>query len=164
MRRSPLLLIVGVLAFFRVFVLGIAAVSLGMSDYGGVSSALLRIFQLYNLLFVYIVILQHFKPEARVFLKVPSMLVASVSPVLSVLTLLAFVRNSKVSFPVDLVKTSGSVLILVLLDVLILGLLALDSLRYRPSREEKPALRQGEASERPQVSEQAHDDSEHEVP
>jgi hypothetical protein len=46
MRRSPFLLIVAILAFFRVFVLGIAAVSVGMTDYGGVSSALFRIFQL----------------------------------------------------------------------------------------------------------------------
>jgi len=145
MRRSPFLLIVAILAFFRVFVLGIAAVSVGMTDYGGVSSALLRIFQLYNLLFVYIVILQYFKPAAREFLKVPSLLVASASPVLSVLALLAFVHRSGASFPVDLVRAGGSMLILLLLDVLVLGLLALDALRHQAPEEH------------------AHDDPEHEV-
>jgi hypothetical protein len=163
MRRSPFLLTAGILAFFRVFVLGIAAVSLGMGDYGGVSSAMLRIFQLYNLLFVYIVILQYFKPGAREFLETPSLLVACASPVLSVLALLAFVHPSNASVPVDLARTGGSILILILLDVLILGLLALDALRYHPPREGKPALGQEAGSEKPQVSEHAHDDPEHEV-
>jgi len=83
MRRSLFLLMAAILAFLRVFVLGIAAVFVGMTDYGGISSALLRIFQVYSLFFVYIVILQYLKPAAREFLRMPSLVVASASCVLS---------------------------------------------------------------------------------
>jgi len=164
MRRSPFLLTAAILALARVFVLGLAAVSLGMSDYGGVSSALLRIFQLYNLLFVYIVALQYFRPAVREFLKTPSIVVACASPVLSVLALLALVHGAKASFPADIVKTGGSLLILILLDVLILGLLALDALRSRPRQEEKAVPGPTEGSGQPQISGHTHEDTEHEVP
>ncbi len=142
----------GIVAFFRVFVLGVAAVSVGMTDYGGVSSALLRIFQVYDLFFVYIVLLQYFKPAVREFLRMPSLVVASASCVLSALALFAFVHASRASFPADFVRTGGSMLVLLLLDVLVVGLLALDALRHQVPREKG----HGEQS-------QAHDNIEDET-
>lgn len=145
------MLIASILAFVRVFVLGVAAVSLGMSDRGGVSSALLRVFQLYNLFFVYILFLQYAKPESRALLKAPSIVLASVSPILSVLALIEFIRGAGASFPVDLAQTGGSILIVILLDILILGLLALDALKSQSSRGDAgsapPAADQGRASD-----------------
>jgi magnesium-transporting ATPase (P-type) len=89
MQRSLFLLIAAIVAFLRIFIIGIVAILFGMSDYGGVTSALLRIFQLYNLLFVYIVLIQYIKAGAREYLRKPSLIVACVSPILSVLALFA---------------------------------------------------------------------------
>lgn len=170
MRRSLFLLTAWILALIRVFVLGVAAVSIGMSDFGGVSSSLLRIFQLYTLLFVYIVMLQYFKPAAREFLKTPTLVVAGVAPVLSVLALLALLHGSKTSLPADPVKTGGAILFIILLDVVILGLLAMDALKHQtatpsvpPKEEHTTALGTSEEEARAQVSDTAHDIPEHEV-
>jgi hypothetical protein len=163
MRRSPFLLMAGIVAFVRVFVLGVAAVSLGMTDYGGVSSALLRIFQVYDLFFVYIVMLQYFKPAAREFLRMPSLVVTGASCVLSALALFAFVHASRASFPADFVRTGGSMLGLLLLDVVVLGLLALDALRRQVSVEEKPTSGHKAHGEQSQAHNNIEDDTTHEV-
>ncbi len=152
-----------IVAFLRVFVLGIAAVSLGMADYGGVSSALLRIFQAYNLFFVYIVMLQYFKPAARALLRMPSLVVASASLVLSVLALFAFVHASKASFPADFVRTGGSMLVLLLLDILVVGLLAADALKHQAPPKEKTALGRKGRGEQPSAHGDNEDDTMHEV-
>jgi|GEM_PF-1377747 len=139
MRRSLFLLIATVVAFVRVFALGLAAVSLGMSDSGGASSALLRVFQLYSLFFVYILYLQYRKPEKRDALQTPSMVLACAAPVLSVLALLALIRHSGDSLPVNLAQAGGSLLAVLALDILVVGLLALDALRAaRAPRAEVP--------------------------
>jgi hypothetical protein len=135
MRRSLYMLVAGILAFIRIFALGVAAVSLGMTDFGGASTAILRVFQLYGLLFVYLLFLQYFRPSAREALKTPCLLISAAAPVLSVLTLLAFVKGVGKSIPVDLVKTSSSIFVVILMDLLILGLVGMDSLKAKFPRE-----------------------------
>lgn len=127
MRRSLLMLFATILALVRVFMLGIAAASLGMIERGGVSSALLRIFQLYNLFFVYMLLLQYIKSESKVFLKTPTMVVASASPVLSILAFVEFVASPETAFSISPVNSSGAILAIILLDIVILALLALDA-------------------------------------
>lgn len=125
------MLIAGILAFIRIFALGVAAVSLGMTDFGGVSTAILRIFQLYGLLFVYLLLLQYFRPSAREALRAPCLLISAVAPVLSALAFLAFVKGTGKSIPIDLVKTGSSLFLLILMDLLILGLVVIDSLKAK---------------------------------
>lgn len=151
MRRSLYMLVAGILAFIRLFVLGVAAVSLGMTDFGGPSTAMLRIFQLYGLLFVYLLFLQYFSPSSREVLKTPCILISSVSPVLSVLAFLAFIQGAGRSIPLDLVKTGSSIFLVILMDLLILGLVVMDSLKAKFQRG-------GERIEHAQVP-GAHDDS-----
>jgi hypothetical protein len=164
MRRSPVLLVVAILAFARVFVLGLAAVFAGMTDYGGASSALLRIFQVYTLFFVYAVILQYLKPAAREVLRVPSLVAACASFVLSALALIASIRASRGSSPIDALRMGGSVLVLLLLDFLVMGLLALDGLRRQAPREQRPqALGPEEPGAQPQIHDNTETDTTHEV-
>lgn len=163
MRRSLFLLIAAILAFVRVFAVGIAAVSLGMSDRGGVSSALLRVFQLYSLFFVYILYLQYRRPESRQWLQIPAIVLACVAPVLSVLTLIAFIRHAGDSLIVNPIQVGGSLLAVILLDILVLGLLALDTLKTSRVRGDpesaSPSADQGQASN----SESASPNAQHEV-
>lgn len=163
MRRSLFLLMAAILVFLRVFVLGIAAVFAGMTDYGGVSSALLRIFQVYSLFFVYIVILQYLKPVAREFLRMPSLVVASASCVLSAFALYAFAQTSKASIPTDVVRVGGSVFVLFLLDFLVMGFLAMDGRRPKPPREERSIPEQKGRREQPQVQDNIENDTTYEV-
>ncbi len=128
MRRSLFLLIATVVAFVRVFALGFAAVSLGMGDRGGASSALLRVFQLYSLFFVYILYLRYRTSEKRDALQTPSIVLACAAPVLSVLALLALIRHAGDSLPTNLAQAGGSLLAVLVLDILVAGLLAFDAL------------------------------------
>ncbi len=135
MRRSVFLLIATIVAFVRVFALGFAAVSLGMSDNGGASSALLRVFQLYSLFFVYILYLQYRKPEVRASLQTPSIVLACATPVLSILALLALLRHTGDSLPINVAQAGGALLAVLALDILVVGLLALDALRATRAHE-----------------------------
>lgn len=129
------MLVAGILAFIRIFALGVAAVSLGMTDFGGASTSILRVFQLYGLLFVYLLFLQYFRPSAREVLRTPCVLISAVAPVLSVLALLAFIKGAGKSIPIDLVKTGSSIFVVILMDLLILGLVVMDSLKAKFQRE-----------------------------
>jgi hypothetical protein len=122
-----MMLFATVLALVRVFVLGIAAASLGMIERGGVSSALLRIFQLYNLFFVYILLLQYLKSESKAFLKIPTIVIASVSPVLSILAFVEFIASPETAFSMSLAGSSGAILAVILLDIAILAFIAFDA-------------------------------------
>ncbi len=171
MRRSLFLLVATVLALVRVFALGFAAVSLGISDSGGASSALLRVFQLYSLFFVYILYLQYRTPETRKTLLTPSIVLACAAPVLSVLSMLALIRHTGDSLPVNLAQAGGSLLAVLALDILVMGLLAIDALKTaRTARiahlqdtghAEKPAEPPRAANER--ASERAAEDDHREV-
>ncbi len=160
MRHSLFLLIAAVVAFLRIFVIGVVAILFGMSDYGGVTSALLRIFQLYNLLFVYIVLIQYVKAGAREYLRMPSIIIACVSPILSVLALLAYIRNIGGSFPVDMAKAATSMITLILLDIVVLGLLVIDALKFRLPKEKD--AENPENMEKTEIMDKTHKDQ-HEV-
>ncbi|HQO45864.1 MAG TPA: hypothetical protein PKY65_05255 [Rectinema sp.] len=160
MRRSLFLLIAAIVAFLRIFIIGIVAILFGMSDYGGVTSALLRIFQLYNLLFVYIVLIQYIKAGAREYLRKPSLIVACVSPILSVLALLTYIRNIGGSFPVDMAKAATSMITLILLDIVVLGLLVIDALKFKLPEAKK--AENPENMEKTEIMDKTHKDQ-HEV-
>ena len=163
MRRSLFLLIASILAFLRVFVIGVVAILFGMSDYGGVTTALLRVFQLYNLLFVYIVIIQYVKAGAREYLRIPSLIVACVSPILSALALMAYIRNIGVSFPVDMAKAAISMVALILLDIVVFGLLVIDALKFQlPKAKNAENMENLENMEKAENMEKTHKDQ-HEV-
>jgi len=130
MHRSIFLFIAAIIALLRVFVLGMVAVLFGMGSVGAVQSALLRIFQLYGVLFVYLIILQYAKPEARKFLRRPTIIIETASLVLSAIALISFIRNSGSSFPTDFVKAGSSMVALVMIDVVLVGLLGFDALKF----------------------------------
>lgn len=162
MRRSLFLLIAAILAFVRVFALGVAAVALGMGDSGGASSALLRVFQLYGLLFVYLLFLQYRKSESRQWLQTPSIVLAAAAPVLTAMVLISLVRHASDTVSADLARTVGSILVLLFLDILVLGLLALDALTTTSRTDRKPAA---PAADRDSVADSGSvsDDARHEV-
>ncbi len=121
MRRPLLLLIAGVLALFRVFTLGFVAVYLGITDFGGPKTALLRVFQVQGLGLVLLLIMAWLREELRREARLPLLTVAAAAPISSALLLRAFFRaeTAQLSNPV---LTIVWILALVVLDLSVFAL------------------------------------------
>ncbi|HQL17202.1 MAG TPA: hypothetical protein PK775_07910, partial [Rectinema sp.] len=89
-----------------------------------------------------------------------SLIVACVSPILSVLALFAYIRNIGGSFPVDMAKAATSMITLILLDIVVLGLLVIDALKFKLPEAKK--AENPENMEKTEIMDKTHKDQ-HEV-
>lgn len=120
MRRPPLLFVAGILALLRVFVLGFVAVNLGMTDFGGPRTALLRLFQLQGLGFALFLFLVYLREAIRKGALLPLIVLTAASPICSLLVFRAFLQDEGVQ-SANPMQTIVFLLALVVLDFAVLG-------------------------------------------
>lgn len=135
--RRPLLLVAGILALLRVFVLGFVAVQLGMTDFGGPRTALLRLFQIQGLGFALFLFFAYLREAMRKEAWLPFIVVSAAAAVSSVLLFRAFLLDEGLQ-SAEPIQTMVLMLVLIVLDFVVLGFIAgalMAERRTRPHNE-----------------------------
>ncbi|MEJ5184693.1 MAG: hypothetical protein WHT81_06195 [Rectinemataceae bacterium] len=127
------------LAALRVFIMGSAAVALGMSDFGGPSSALLRLLQLYVLIYAMCLAFLAHDRIRYVSFCMPLLIGALASCCFSALALVQVFRNVADLAPSDGIRALSALAVLVLCDLFVMGVLAGLQIRLRREQQAVPA-------------------------